>query len=147
MQGVIFVSVIGKLHEVSFYGLVSAIIALIMKKVSISALVNYGFHPQGFPVFFFCYLFWASVLFAPIAIIGAYESKYADNGEGLTFDSDFIFVIILSHIAEEIMGLIFTPFWFLRDLFTKEFDFWKVIDYLTYAILVIFIVISMILIW
>lgn len=140
-------SALGKLHEVSFYGLITTIICLAAKKVSVSTLVDYGFHPHGFPSFFFCYLFWATVLFIPIAVIGAYETKYVDHGEGLLFKSNFIFVIIFSHIAEEIMGLLLTPFWFLKDLFTKNFDLWKVIDYITYTLLVLFIIICMILLW
>ncbi len=140
-------SFLGKLHEISFYGLITTIVCLTLKKVGVSEMVNYGFNPQGFPAFFFCYLFWASVLFIPIAVIGAFETKYFDHGEGLTFDSDFILVIIFSHIAEEILGLFLTPFWLLKDIFTKNFDFWKVLDYVTYAVLVFFIIICLICIW
>ena len=137
----------GKLHEISFYGLITTVACLLLKKIQFSELINYGFHPIGFPAFFFCYLFWASVLFIPIAVICAYETKYVDHGEGLTFESQFILVIIMSHIAEEILGLILSPFWLLKDIYTKNFDFWKVVDYVTYAMLVIFIIICLIYIW
>lgn len=140
-------SILGKLHEISFYGLITNIVCLVMKKISISELINYGFHPQGFPALFFCYLFWASILFIPIAIIGAYETKYVDYGEGLTFESQFILIIIMSHIAEELLGLVMSPFWLLKDIFTKNFNFGKVIDYISYAALVIFIIVSLIYIW
>ena len=109
-------SFLGKLHEISFYGLITTIVCLVMKKISISELITYGFHPQGFPAFFFCYLFWASILFIPIAIIGAYETKYVDHGEGLTFESQFVLIIIMSHIAEELLGLVMSPFWLLKDM-------------------------------
>ena len=140
-------SFLGKLHEISFYGLITTIVCLVMKKISISELITYGFHPQGFPAFFFCYLFWASILFIPIAIIGAYETKYVDHGEGLTFESQFILIIIMSHIAEELLGLVMSPFWLLKDIFTKNLNFWKVIDYATYAVLLIFIIMCLIIIW
>ena len=91
-----------------------------------------------------CFLFWASALFIPIAIIGAFATKYCDNGEGLTFNSNNILVIAFSHIAEEILGLLLTPFWFLKDLFTKNFNMWKIIDYTTYAIELVFIAIGVI---
>jgi hypothetical protein len=82
------------------------------------------------------------VLFIPIAIIGAFATKYGDGGEGLTFGSDNIVVIVFAHIGEELLGLFLTPFWFLKDLFTKNFNGWKIFDYMTYAIEIIIIIIG-----
>lgn len=64
----------------------------------------------SFSTFFLAFLFWACVLFIPIAIIGAFATKYGDGGEGLSFKSDNLFVIFFAHIAEEILGLFLTPF-------------------------------------
>ena len=90
-------------------------------------------------VLFLAFLFWACVLFIPIAIIGAFETKYGDGGEGLSFKSDNLFVIFFAHIAEEILGLFLTPFWFLIDLFRKRLDDdGKAVDYITYVIELIF---------
>ena len=136
-------SFIGKIHEISLYGLITSIVCLIMKKINIFLLLDAALNPEGLNMIFLCYLFWASVLFIPIAIIGAYATKYSDNGEGLTFDSDNILVIIFAHIAEEILGLISTPFWFLADLFTKKFNAWKILDYITYTAELIFIAIGL----
>jgi hypothetical protein len=135
-------SIIGKLHEISLYGLISAIIALANGKITFETLKHAAFHPESFINAFVCYLFWASVLFIPIAIIGAFSTKYADGGEGLTFGSDNIVVIIFSHIAEELLGLIMTPFWFLKDVFTRSFNGAKVIDYALYTVELIFIAIG-----
>ena len=58
------------------------------------------------------------------------------------YTSHNIVVIIFAHIAEEILGIVLTPFWFLRDIFTHNMDDdWKIWDYITYAIewIVIFI--------
>lgn len=93
----------------------------------------------SFSTFFLAFLFWACVLFIPIAIIGAFATKYADGDEGLSFKSDNLFIIFFAHIAEEILGLLLTPFWFLVDLFRKRLgDDGKAIDYITYAIELIF---------
>lgn len=134
-------SFIGSLHELSFYGLVVTIISLINKKISLNILWQSAFHPIGFRGFFICYLFWASILFIPIAIIGALVTKYADQGEGLMFESDNILVIIFAHVAEEIIGLFCTPFWFLIDLFKGELlDFWKIFDHIFYLLHMIFMI-------
>ena len=39
----------------------------------------------NFSTFFLAFLFGACVLFIPIAIIGAFATKYGDGGEGLSF--------------------------------------------------------------
>lgn len=76
---------------------------------------------------------------SPIAVIGAFATKYGDGGEGLSFKSDNLFVIFFAHIAEEILGLFLTPFWFLIDVFRKRLDdVGKAVDYITYAIELIF---------
>lgn len=136
-------SIIGKLHELSLYGLITTIVCLFTGKTSLAILWESATHPDSFVMFFYCYLFWASVLFIPIAVIGAFATKYGDGGKGLTFKSDNLAVIAFAHIAEELLGLLLTPFWFLKDLFTKNLDDgWKIFDYVTYAIELIFIFIS-----
>lgn len=136
-------SIIGKLHEMSLYGLISAVVAFVSGKVSLSTMLQAALHPESFADIFVCYLFWASVLFVPIAIIGAFSTKYGDGGEGLTFSSGNILVILFSHIAEELLGLILTPFWFLKDLFSRNFDGHKILDYVLYAMEIIFIAIGL----
>lgn len=138
-------SIIGKIHEISMYGLIMNIVCLIQDKYSFSTMINSAFHPSSFITVFQCYLFWATVAFIPIAVIGAFATKYRDYGEGLTFDSDNIVVIIFAHIAEELLGLVATPFWFLKDLFTQDLEGWKVFDYVTYLIELIYIAIGFIL--
>ncbi len=133
-------SFIGTLHEISFYGLIVSIWGLICKKITIQQLISAATHPDGFKMIFLCYLFWASVLFIPLAVIGAFVTKYVDDGEGLSFSSDKIVVIIFAHIGEELLGLILTPIWFIKDAVTKDFEFWKVVDYIVYVILLIFII-------
>lgn len=140
-------SFIGKLHEISFYGLIATLISLIAKKTSVDELCEAAFHPCSFITYFLCFLFWASVLFIPIAIVCAFATKYGDAGAGLTFASENIFVIVFAHIAEELLGLILTPFWFLKDLFTRNFDGWKIVDYVTYLIEIIFVLIGVMNIW
>lgn len=136
-------SIIGKFHELSLYGLITSIVCLFTEKTSLATLWEAATHPDSFVMFFNCFLFWASVLFIPIAIIGAFATKYGDGGEGLTFKSDNLAVIAFAHIAEELLGLFLTPFWFLKDLFTKNLDDgWKIFDYITYAIELLFIFIS-----
>ena len=136
-------SFIGKLHEISLYGLITNIICLCTGRTDFSILFEAAFHPDGLAMFFQAYLFWASALFIPLAIIGAFATRFGDEGEGLTFNSDNLFVIAFAHIAEELLGLFLTPFWFLKDLFTKNLDDgWKVFDYVTYAIELIFILIG-----
>jgi hypothetical protein len=109
-------SFIGKLHEIAFYALITVI------GCSIKGVVN----PKTLLITVIVYLI--------IAIIGAFSTKYADEGEGLSFFSDNIIVIMFAHIAEELLGIICTPFWFLRDLFTKELTFIKLVDYVTFTI-------------
>ena len=132
-------SFIGKLHEIVFYGLITNIVCIFRGKVNIQELWDAAFQIDGFHTCFLSYLFWSSVLFIPIAIICAFATKYSDNGEGLTFNSNNIIVILFAHIAEEILGLLLTPFWFLKDLFTKSFSTWKIVDYGTYLAELIFI--------
>lgn len=141
-------SFIGKLHEISLYGLISAVVALICGKATFSSLYQASVHITNFSSFFLCYLFWASVAFLPIAVIGSFATKYSDDGEGLTFQSNNLAVIFFAHIAEEILGLISTPFWFLRDLFTHNLDDgWKIFDYISYFVELIFIAIGFVVIW
>ena len=97
-------SFIGTLHEISFYGLIVSIWGLICKKITIQQLISSATHPDGFKMIFLCYLFWASVLFIPLAVIGAFVTKYVDDGEGLSFSSDKIVVIIFAHVGEELLA-------------------------------------------
>ena len=106
-------SILGKFHEISFYSLISTIICLCTGKTTFAALWDAKLNVTSFSTFFLAFLFWACVLFIPIAIIGAFATKYGDGGEGLSFKSDNLFVIFFAHIAEEILGLFLTPFWFL----------------------------------
>ena len=135
-------SILGKLHEISFYGLVMTVIALVTNKITVSELISARAQVGSFPELFLCVLFWCTVLFIPIAIVGAFATKYADDGEGLSFMSDNLFVIFFAHIAEEILGLVRTPVWFLRDLFSGELSFWGVFDTVTYVIELVFFVIG-----
>lgn len=132
-------SFIGKLHEFSFYGLISTILALISGKLTFTQLIH-SYVPANaeFVPIFICVLFWASVLFIPIAVIGAFATKYSDDGEALSFKSDNIFIIILGHIGEELLGLLLTPFWFLRDVFKHDWDGEKIADYVTWVIVLAF---------
>ncbi len=132
-------SILGKFHEISFYSLISTITCLCTGKASFAILWDTKLNVTSFSTFFLAFLFWACVLFIPIAIIGAFATKYGDGGEGLSFKSDNIIVIIFAHIAEEILGLFLTPFWFLVDLFKKRLDDdGKAIDYITYAMELVF---------
>ena len=137
-------SLIGTLHEISMYGLIACIICLLRGTVTREKLKKSAFHPSGFSGFFRAYLFWASVLFIPIAVIGAFATKYADFGAGLSFNSSNIIVIMFAHIAEELQGLLLSVFWFLKDLFTHGLSFAKIIDYLVYFALVVYIALGMI---
>lgn len=132
-------SILGKLHEISFYSIISTIICLCTGKTTFSALWDAKLNVTSLATFFLAFLFWACVLFIPIAIIGAIATKYGDGGEGLSFKSYNLFVIFFAHIAEEILGLFLTPFWFLIDLFKKQLDDdGKAADYVTYVIELIF---------
>ena len=136
-------SILGKIHEISFYGVLTTIISLCTGKTSVAALWDAKLNVTSFSTFFLAFLFWACALFIPIAIIGAFYTKYADDGEGLLFKSDNIFVIIFAHIAEEMLGLLLSPFWFLVDLFKKRLDDdGKAVDYITYLIALIFYVVG-----
>lgn len=132
-------SIIGKIHEISLYGLITSVICLCTGKITVKTLWESAFVVEGFLTIFQAYLFWSMVIFIPIAIVGAFATKYVDGGEGLTFVSDNIVIIFFSHIAEELLGLILTPFWFLKDLFTKNFNAWKIVDYVTYSVELLFI--------
>ncbi len=131
-------SIIGKLHEISFYGLLANIYCLYRQYVSIQYEKSIMFEPKTIHSFsegFVFYLAWASLLFLPIAITGALLTKYTDDGEGLTFQSDIPIVILFAHIAEEILGLFLTPLWFIKDLLTRNLDNSdKTLDYITYVI-------------
>ena len=132
-------SILGKFHEISFYSLISTIICMCTGKTTFAVLWGAKLNVTSFSTFFLAFLFWACVLFIPIAIIGAFATKYGDGGEGLLFKSDNIVVIIFAHIAEEILGLFLTPFWFLVDLFRKRLDDdGKAVDYITYVVELIF---------
>ena len=135
--------ILGKFHEISFYGLITTIGCLCSGKATFAELWNAKLNITSFSTFFLAFLFWASALFIPIALIGAFATKYEDDGEGLLFKSDNIVVIIFAHIAEEILGLVLTPFWFLVDFFKKRLDDdGKAIDYILYLVELIFIAIG-----
>lgn len=112
-------SFIGKLHEIAFYALIT-VIGCFMKGTMSSKI-----------------LLWTAVVYVVIAVIGAFSTKYSDEGIGISFISNNIIVIMFAHIAEEILGIIFTPFCFLRDLFSKELTFINILDYITFTIEVI----------
>ena len=112
-------SFIGKLHEIAFYALLT-VIGCFMKGTMSSKI-----------------LLWTAVVYVIIAVIGAFSTKYSDEGIGISFISDNIIVIMFAHIAEEILGIIFTPFCFLRDLFSKELTLINILDYITFTIEVI----------
>jgi len=136
-------SFIGTLHEISFYGLLASGFGLVNGNFTVDMLKYAAFHPQSFPLFFMCYLFWASVLFLPIAIIGAISTKHKDCGEGLTFDSDNVVVIFFAHIGEELLGLFLSPFWLIVDLIRRRLTEEKVADYIVYFLLIAFIYIGL----
>ena len=135
-------SILGKLHEFSFYGLLSAIISILTKITSFEQMKKCAFQVHSFRDFFLVYLFWSSILFIPIAIVGAFSTKYGDFGEGLQFKSNNILVIIFAHIAEELIGLFLTPFWFLKDIFSKDLTVSKAIDYILYFAEIVFIILG-----
>ena len=134
-------SILGKAHEISFYGILSAIIGITLGKFGINSLITAGFNVNSFSSFFLAYIFWSLVLFIPISVFGSFQTKFADHGVGLSFYSDKLLVILFAHIAEEILGLICTPFWFLRDFFSKNlYGADKIIDYITYFLELVFII-------
>lgn len=137
-------SVLGKFHEITFYGLISSIVALVCDKLSLDRWADASIHvAPGFLGFFISFLFWASILFIPIGIIDAFFTKYSDHGEGLSFNSNHLLIIFFAHIGEEIAGLFCSPFWFLRDVFTKNWNAGKILDYSLYFIELVFMVTGM----
>ena len=135
-------SILGKIHEFFFYGLLSAIIGLISEITCIEEMKKCAFQVHSFRNFFLAYLFWSSIFFLPIAIVGAFSTKYGDFGEGLQFKSNNIIVIIFAHIAEELLGLFLTPFWFLKDIFSNNLTVSKAIDYILYFAEIVFIILG-----
>ena len=140
---------VGKLHEISFYGLIAAVLCVVMGWTTIGEMCAYAFNPLGWPDLFLAYMFWASVCFIPLAILGAILTKVIDSGEGLSFKSNKILVIMFAHIAEEIIGLVATPIWFFKEIICvifhhpKESDSWKIIDFATYFIEIAFIAVGL----
>lgn len=55
-------SFIGKLHEISLYGLITNIICLCTGKISFSKLYEAAFHVNDFEMFFQSYLFWTGFI-------------------------------------------------------------------------------------
>ncbi|MFD0702896.1 hypothetical protein DMP06_06320 [Slackia equolifaciens] len=135
---------LGKLHEVFSYGFIAAIACLAIGITNTESLLSSAFQPTGIPGFFLFYLFWTLVGFIPISIICAFATKYADGGQGLLFQSDSIVIIMFGHFFEDICGIIATPFWFLKDLFTHELGGWKTVDYIIYLLIVVFVAIGII---
>ncbi len=133
-------SIIGKLHEISFYGVITTIINLILGHLTINELIQSSIRVNDFTSFFKCTLFWTSALYLVIAIIGAILTKYNDDGEGLTFTSDNVIVIIFAHIGEEILGIFLTPIWFLKDIILGDLKASKIVDYILYFIEVFYYV-------
>lgn len=136
--------ILGKIHEVFSYGLVVAMVCLATGTVSWAGLASCALHPNGAPAYFLFYLFWSSVGFIPISVVCAFATKYADSGKGLLFTSDSIVIIMFGHLFEDLLGFVASPFWFLRDIFTHDINFWKVVDYIIYFALVIFIVVGVV---
>lgn len=131
--------ILGKAHEVFLYGLITAIAAIVCGVVDFNALIGSALNPAGVPSYFLFYLFWSLVGFIPVSVICAFSTKYIDEGEGLLFSSSSIVIIMFGHLFEDLLGIVGTPFWFLRDLFTHELSGWKAVDYAFYLVLIIFI--------
>lgn len=131
---------LGKIHEVFSYGLIATIVCLATGLTTTSEIMSHALQPVGIPSYYLFFLFWAVVGFFPVCIICAFGTKYGDGGEGLLFTSDSIVIIIFGHFFEDLLGIVGTPFWFLKDFFTNNWDFWKVADYVIYLLLVTFIV-------
>lgn len=137
--------IFGKIHEISFYGLLSTLYCLLTGRIQFWDLYYCANNIYGLSDLFGAYMFWSTVLFIPIAIICALATKFLDDGEGLSFLSGNLLVIIFAHIAEEICGLVITPIWFLKDLITQNFeDWWKIVDYVTYFIEIVIIAIGLV---
>ncbi|HIY84051.1 MAG TPA: hypothetical protein H9823_09440 [Candidatus Rubneribacter avistercoris] len=135
---------LAKLHEVFSYGLVAAVACVAIGLTDVGSLISHAFLPGGVPGYFLFYLFWATVGFVPVSVVCAFATKYADDGDGLLFKSDSIVIIMLGHLVEDVFGIVGTPFWFLKDLFTHRLGGWKTIDYVFYLALVIFIAVGII---
>ena len=135
------IDLLGKLHELAFYGLLATIFCLLRDKITIDILISNIINYKSFKSLFIMYLFWSTVLFFPVAIIAAYRTKH--NNDGLTFSSNNIIVIIFAHIAEELLGLILTPIWTIMYTIKKDWDFYKILDTILYFIEVIFIIIGL----
>jgi len=137
-------AIIGKVHEILLYGVISSIVCVVKGAVSPAELFSSGMTPSGFIGIFYAYMFWSVMLFIPVSFLGALVTKYFDYGRGLTFQSYKIVVIMFAHIGEDLLGLVLTPFWFIADLISKKLnDGWKIFDYVTYAIEIAFIAIGM----
>lgn len=141
------ISFIGKLHEITFYCLIATIFCLVKGAFSVETLWYSAFDPSAIKGFFQCVLFWGSVSFVPVAIIGAFCTKYLDKGKGLFFESKSLVVIFFAHIAEEVLGLIISPFWFLFDIFTGRLTFWKTLDFILYVIELVILIGGIAFIW
>jgi hypothetical protein len=121
--GGIYMEYLGKIHEIALYTLITSVIVMVIGRPHLIYFLFFG-----------CALFF----FLLISIIGAVCTKYFDKGEGLTFQSDNVVVIMFAHLAEEILGLVLTPLWFIRDVITDKFDdAWKIFDYVSYYVEVI----------
>ena len=89
-------------------------------------------------------MFWASVAFIPLGIIGAFMTELRDNGVGLTFTSNNPVVIFFAHIGEELLGLILSPIWFIKAIINHSFTFATIIDYLVYFAEIAFIIVGLV---
>ena len=129
-----------KIHEVFSYGLVATIACLAIGLTTVPEVLSHAMQPAGVPAYYLFFLFWTTIGFIPISIVCAFGTKYADNGEGLLFTSESIVIIMFGHLFEDLLGIIGSPFWFLKDLFTHNWDSWKIADYVIYLLLVAFFV-------
>lgn len=130
---------LGKAHEVFSYGLITAIVVIASGIIDFDTLISSALNPAGVPNYFLFYLFWSLIGFIPVSVICAFSTKYIDGGEGLLFSSSSIVIIMFGHLFEDLLGIVGTPFWFLRDLFTHGLSGWKAADYIIYLVLIIFI--------
>lgn len=131
--------VFAKLHEVVFYGLVSTVVCVCAGILAPTDLFAKTSGLEGFSMFYATYLFWACVLFIPVAFICAMATKYVDHGDGLLFSSSNVAIIVFGHIVEEVLGIVLGPVWLAKDFFTHNLkDFWKVADHILYLCLVSF---------
>lgn len=126
-------------HEIAFYGLVTSIVLMFLHYIDFSQLYMCAFHPVTFEQIFCCYLFWSTTLFIPISVICAFQTKYEDKGIALYFYSEKILIIMFGHIAEEIIGLVLAPFWFLMQLFSGDLTLGRIVDYVLLLLELLFI--------